>query len=354
MQKDRMVHGALLLAALLGGMATVPGLRAQPVARKVDNRFLFVFDTSADMKRRVPAVQNTISNILAARAGGQLNLNDTLGVWTFGPELQTGQFPLQRWKPDEAVKITQTITAFVGSQRYAKKTSFEVLLPTLNQLVKNSERLTMVIFCDGYGGIHGTPYDDGINQVFQHRQGERQKARLPIIIVLHSQLGQYVDCMVSFPPQLVNFPDFPPLPEPVPPVPKEVAAPAPPRPSVPSLIIIGTPATNRPPPLAPITVPANPPVLIATSTPVSVVSAETMPPAVAPLMPTNAVSARLTIAPALLSQTNAVAPPSARPGISRTGAFFMGVAFLAVAGGLAVFLFRRTHKPGGGSSSFLG
>ena len=169
-------------------------------------------------------------------------------MWTFDQELQAGQFPLQRWKPDNAATIASNITAFVGGQRYAKKTSFDALMPLLNQVVRSSERLTVVIFCDGNGEIHGTPYDTGINQIFQQRQGERQKARLPIVIVLRSQLGEYVDCVVSFPPQPVSFPAFPPLPEDAPAPPKLAPAPAPPRPSVPPLIIIGTPATNRVPP----------------------------------------------------------------------------------------------------------
>ena len=124
--------------------------------------------------------------------------------------------------------------------------------------MQGSERLTVLIFCDGKGEIHGTPYDTGINQVFQQRQKERQKARLPIVIGLRSQHGQYVGCMVSFPPEPVSLPEFPPLPEnaPAPPV---VNAPAPPPPIVPPLIIVGTTITNRVPPPQPKPAPANPP-----------------------------------------------------------------------------------------------
>ena len=338
MQKKQMGHGALLLAVVLGGLAMVPGLRAQPAVRKVENRFLFVFDTSAEMKRRVVPVQNAISNVLATGANGQLHSNDSIGVWTFDQQLQTGQFPLQRWRPDQGGQIAATINAFVGSQRYAKKTSFDVLMPLVNKVVESSERLTVVIFSDGYGEFYGTPYDMGINQVFQERQVEREKSRRPIVVVLRSQLGKYVDCMMSFPPQPVSFPDFPPLPEPAPAVPK--AVPAPPRPIVPPLIIIGTPPTNRVPPPAPKPVPTNPPppAVMSASPPAATVEARPLDDV--PLARPAGNSAQLKIDAGLLPRTNTVSPPSKNPGFSPAEAFAVGAVFLVV-GGLVVFLFGR-------------
>ena len=211
-------------------------LRAKPAARKVGNRCLLVFDTSAEMKSRVPAVQQALNTLLATSMNGQLRLGDTIGVWTFNQELRSGQFPLQRWAPDDATAIASAINTFVGSQQYEEKAHFEAMVPLLNQLVQSSERLTVLIFCDGKGEIHGTPYDAGINQVFTQREHERQKARLPIVIVLRSQRGQYTGCMVSFPPQPVSLPEFPPLPELSSPPSKAGSTP---------LIIIGASLTNQ-------------------------------------------------------------------------------------------------------------
>jgi hypothetical protein len=336
----------LLLAVLLGGLAAGPGLRAQPQTRKVENRFLLVFDTSAEMKPRVVTVQNAVSNVLATGANGQLHSNDSIGVWTFDQQLQTGQFPLQRWKPDQAIQLAAAVNKFVGSQRYSGKTSFDELLPMVNKVVHSSERLTVVIFCDGYGEFYGSPYDQGINQVFQERQGERHKARRPIVVVLRSQLGQYVDCMVSFPPQPVSFPEFPPLPlpEPAPAAPKVV--PAPPRPSVPPLIIIGTPPANRVPPPAPkplpSPVPTNPPPPAAVSTPPPAAVSEVRPSEDAPLTRTGGAPAQLKIDASLLPQTNTASPPAGSPGFSHAVAFGLGAALLVMAG-LLVFLFGRAR-----------
>ena len=150
--------------------------------------------------------------------------------------------------------------------------------PLLNQVVQESQRLTVVIFCDGMGEIHGTPYDPGINQLFQQRQGERLKARLPIVIGLRAQRGQYAGCQVSFPPDPVSLPEFPPLPKVAAPV-ADAPAPASPTPSsVPPLIIVGTTITNRVPPPQPKPAPASPPPMTVTSTPVPVVANEAKTP----------------------------------------------------------------------------
>ena len=286
--QNQIVHRPFIFAVLLAGFFLVPAVRAQPAAPNVDNRFLLIFDTSSDMKQRLPAVQKALNEILAASTNGQLHPGDTIGVWTFDQVLHAGQFPLQYWMPENAPMIASNITAFVGNQRYTKTTRFDALLPLLNQIVRGSERLTVLIFCDGQGEIHGTPYDVGINQIFQQRQSEREKARLPIVIGLRSQRGQYTGCMVSFPPQPVSLTQFPPLPPPPAPPAPPPAPPAPPPPvrsvAVPSLIIVGTTITNREPPPAPKPAPTNPPPMVITSMPAPAVTNEVKPPAVVPLM----------------------------------------------------------------------
>jgi hypothetical protein len=343
--QNQIVHRPYILAVLLAGIFLVPAVRAQPAVRNWDNRFLLIFDTSSDMKRRLPAVQKAVNDILAASTNGLLHPGDSIGVWTFDQDFHAGQFPLQHWGPENAALITSNINAFIGKQRYTKTTRFDALLPSLNQVVGGSDRLTVLIFCDGQGEIHGTPYDVGINQIFQERQSEREKARLPIIIGLRSQRGQYVGCMVGFPPQAVSLPEFPPLPSP--PAPPPVPPPPVKSVAVPSLIIVGTTITNHVPPPAPKPVPTNPPPVIATSTPAPVVTNEVEPPIVVPLMETSAVPAQPKIAAALLTTTNAIAPPPESPETGHYGALAVGAAFLAAASALAGFMFRRTRKPGG-------
>jgi len=308
-------------AVLFAGIMLIPAARAQPGGeRLVENRFLLIFDTSTDMKRRAPMVQKALDNLFVTGMGGQLQSGDSIGVWTFDQDLHAGQFPLQQWIPDQAATIDADIDSFLGKLRYSKATRFGALQPLLGELAQESDRLTVLIFCDGETAMTGTPYDDGINQIFQQRQAGQKTARQPFIVVMRAQLGQYVGCTVDFPPALANFPDFPPLPPP--PAPPEPTNPPPPPPPrhivIPSIIMIGTNADTEPPPAPKLEV-TNPP----------------------PVVPTNPVSVQAKIS---TTQTNAVALPTEDSGFGSGGELAIGGAFLVVAGGLAIFMLRRSRK----------
>jgi len=249
-----------LAALVLAAIFSIPASRAQPTEQTVQSRFLFIFDTSKAMKSRVEAVEKSLNSMLVTSMGGQLHAGDSIGVWTFGQSLQPRGFPLQSWNPDAAVMIASNLVKFVGAQHYANTTSFEVLQPSLNQVMQNSERLTVLIFSDGEGKISGTPFDEAINQLFKDKAAEQKRAGQPLVIVLRSQLGKYVGCTASLPPRPVNIPEFPPLPLPPPPAPKPTNTPPPaPAAVVQPLIIIGKkkpasvpPAVTNP---APVVVP---------------------------------------------------------------------------------------------------
>jgi hypothetical protein len=240
-----------LAALLLALIFSTPMLRAQPTEQTVQSRFLFIFDTSKNMKPRFAAVEKSLNTMLATSLGGQLHSGDSMGVWTFGESLKTKGFPLQSWNPDAAVTIASNLVKFVDKQSYAKSTRFEALQPTLNRVMQDSERLTVLIFCDGEGKVSGTPCDDALNQALKEKLAEQKAARQPFVIILRSQLGQYVGCSLGLPPRSLSFPQFPPLPLPPPPPAPEPAS-VPPVPVVVGqpLIIIGKkPPASLPPPV---------------------------------------------------------------------------------------------------------
>ncbi len=288
------------------------------------------------MKSRVEGVQKALNSMLATSLHGQLHTGDSIGVWTFSQDLQTGNFPLQNWNADNAVKIAASLTKFVDGQRYAKTARFEALQPLLNQVVQGSERLTVLIFCDGTVKAAGTPFDAGINQMFQQKLDEQSKAHEPFIILLRSQQGKFTSCTMGFPPAPLNIPDFPPLPAPPPPpAPKVTNLPPPVVTSVvPSLFITGTKVSTNPLPpetnLPSANVPAPPPATNAPA-PQTVIP----PPVIVPVQPTNAsaspptnqVVAKIMTPAPTNAPANVPAPP---PENSGSG----GNKFLMVAAGL--------------------
>jgi hypothetical protein len=372
------IRRAQTVFALCAGLLLIPAARAQQPAQTGESRFLFVFDTSADMKKRLPAVQTEVNQLLATSLSGQLRASDSIGVWTFDQNLRTGQLPLQHWMPEDAVTIASDINKFVGKQRYANGTRFDALQPLLNQVIAGSERLTVLIFSDGEDQIQWTPFNAGINQVVQQRLDEQKKTRQPFVLVLRTQLGQYVGCTVNFPPGMVNVPEFPPLPAPVktpPPAPPPEAVVNPPPPTGPPLIIIGTKVeTNWPPAPAPApTLPKNPALVTPTNIIPVVPAAPTTPVAPppptnpAPEIQTNAAPAPVASsavpaspAPATPAKLAPVPPPkpaaSANPvaeapensGAAHKGALAIG-ALLVAAGALAALAFFRGRRTDRGS-----
>ncbi|HEX5398024.1 MAG TPA: hypothetical protein VFY06_03140 [Verrucomicrobiae bacterium] len=305
---------ALAALVLCAGFFWIAAGRAQTASQTVDNRFLFIFNTSSDMKKRSASVQAEVNQLLATSLGGQLSAGDSIGVWTFDQDLRTGQYPLQRWRPEDAVAIASRINKFVSGQRYANRTRFAALQPELNRVIQGSGRLTILIFCDGEDEIHWTPYDASINQVFKQRQAEQKRAQQPFVLVLRTQLGKYAGSTMNFPPGMVSLPEFPPWPAP-PPAPAPVKTPTnepAPAPAVqpvitgPPLIIVGTNVmTNWPPKPAP-TTPAN---VVPSSSTNEVVATNPIVPAPTsnetPASQTNAAHASATVP---ITPTNVVAP----------------------------------------------
>ena len=389
-QMNKFLRIAPVAFALCAGVQfTTPG-RAQSATQIGGARFLFIFDTSSEMKRRQAAVQAEVTQLLATSMGGQLHAGDSIGMWTFGQELGTTPFPQLRWLPEDAATIASEINKFVGKQGFSGKTRFSALQPRLNQVIQGSGRLTVLIFSDGGDDINWTPYDAGINQVFKQRAAEQKNTRQPFVLVFRTQQGQYTGCTMNFPPGMVSIPEFPPLPappappaptNPPPPPPPTPTNPPPPAPEVkppvgPPLIIIGTtvhtnwptePPPPKPEPVAPTNVappvptnivpiaPTNPVEPPQPTIPIPTIQTNEAPaPPVNPVPPTNSTPAPppkpvSVTPPAPAMATNAVAVPPENSGPDHTVAFAVGGALLLAAGGLVVLAVFRGRRTGGSS-----
>ena len=395
--------GALMILALW--VLPVSARTNAPPDRS--GRFLFIVDTSAAMRRRVPAMQKAIEKLMRSGLDGQLQAGDTVGAWTFDEELYAGRFPLQLWSTETSESVASNVVAFVKGQTYQKKSRFEVVVPTLERIVKFSNKLTVLLVTDGDEKISGTPFDREIQSQWEQHFKMQEKAREPFITVLRAWHGKFITTTVNLAPWPVEFPAFPPepafveAPKPKPPETKPV-----PHPVVPSLIVIGKkpepPAltnasaasdTNVTSALPTVT---NAPVKIEATAPPSTVSKPTLPEVVtkpaepatptpspggtpttpigtAPLATPSFVEAAkpapvVETKPALLAAPHVVSAPGAsavtppaseiapanplepvtlavppKPRFSRLGWVTAGVAILLLAGGLFFILQRRAR-----------
>lgn len=244
------------------------------------NRWLFVVDTSSTMARRASATELAVGNLLATGLNGQARSGDTIGLWTFNAELFTGQYPLQLWRPEHARQLAAATAEFLHRQAYAKTANLNKVLPALNELVTNSDILTVILVTDGAGEIHGTPFDSEINAAFKQDFRYQQNARQPFVVVLRADGGQVTDYRVTLAPWLAALPPLPPPPPP--PVAKKIETPPvvekPKPPVVPPLILFGRKPTNSTPITAPpVEIPAQNLIKIETNAAVESPAAETKP-----------------------------------------------------------------------------
>ena len=156
------------------------------------------------------------------------------------------------WQPERSPATISNLVKFVQREWFAGDTRMNALQPALGNIIAASDRLTVLIFCDGNSQLDWTPYGSVINQTFQQNFAERKKSRQPFVLLLRTQQGKFTGCTVNFPPGEINVPAFPAWPEPPKPVvelPPPTPAPAPtPTPltpksaavPVPALIIVGT------------------------------------------------------------------------------------------------------------------
>lgn len=238
----RGLQAAVLVLALFAAMAAPA---AMPV---VEQRWLLVFDTSSGMKKRLPAIETQVRELLTNDFANSLRAGDGLGVWTFNDRLQMGKFPLTTWEPKHATQTVSNLVTFLDKQNYSGGASFGALQPTLDSVIEDSDRLTVVIVCSGEGDLLWTPYNEGINETFKQTRDDRKKIKQPYVIILRTQMGKYVGATVNFPPLAANLPPFPLLPSEIkamqPPPPPPVAVKPPP--AAPPLVIVGTHVSSDP------------------------------------------------------------------------------------------------------------
>lgn len=277
----------LALAAIATAAAPSP---TNSVSHPQPARWLLVVDTSAVMAQRAQALEGVLGELLLSGINGQMQAGDELGIWSYNKELFAGIAPMQIWDPARSNVIAGRSSRFIGRQKFEGQPHIETVIPELNRVMKESRRLTVLIFSDGAQNISGTPFDAAINAAYAKHRADLARTRMPLVTVLRSERGNYLGQTVSFAPWPIEFPPFTPEPETTPPL-------TPKQPMKSIVIGAGTketiPATNT-------LVISNAP----TATPHTPV-AEVQPVAMIPVQPTPKVEP---VVPTPLPETNPAAP----------------------------------------------
>ena len=315
-----------LIVSLLGPLVSIraaePAVVPTPApapALVQGERFLLIFETSRGLKKNLPAVRQEIAQLFSSNLQNEIEPGDDLAVWTVDESLHTGSFPLANWMPEGAEECARHVDGFLAEQKFTRHASLAAVQPQLNRLVKHSERLTVIIFCDSQSRLVGTPYDSGVNEIITNAAAKIKGDVVPFILVLRSSQGEYIGCSVNRASRL-SFPNYPAPPKPTPPPAPAplVAKPAPVAPPVtgpivtpvPALIIVGTKASTNIEAAAKLTPPSPGPTSAAV--PASIIVSN-VPPAVVASAPNPPPPVTLPAAPTPTPTTTPATIPAPAP-----------------------------------------
>jgi hypothetical protein len=173
------------------------------------NRYLLVVETSRSMQRRAGAMVQAVRDLLSSALANQARRGDTLGIWTFNEDVFAGLLPLQQWSPEAQKSVSDRVVGFLSAQKLEKRARFDKLVPALTRVVRNSPFITVVLVCVGEEEIHGTAFDQRINEFFQTWRSQQQDAGKPFVVVLRGQNGRFVDCSMNPSPWPAELPALP-------------------------------------------------------------------------------------------------------------------------------------------------
>jgi len=277
---------------------------------RMENRFLFVIDTSSAMKSRSDGVEQAVLGLLDSGMKGELRKGDTIGLWTYSDRLNT-DFPMQVWSEQKKDGIVKQVRDYLRGLRYEKRSHLEKALPTIGQVAADSERLTVILVFDGTDAIKGTPFDKDINDLHKQYAREFRTSREPFVTLLAAHNRTFFDYTINYPGTVVVPHTADPLPPPETNAPPAVAAIPPP------------PAESALPPAEPKPMPRKSEIIssvsnVATNSPApppaanNVIAVVTPAPAPTPVPPAAPTPTPMLI-PARTAVTNAPPPVEAAP-----------------------------------------
>ena len=204
------VFGGLIFAVFFSaGLARSVLAQTNEAKLPPVNRWLFVVETSKRLQPRAEAVQQVAASMLWSGMNGQMRSGDTVGLWTFNEAPHSGLFPLQVWTPRIRQSLAERVVEFLKAQKFEKASQLDKVLAPMQQVIRSSEFITVVLISGGHEPIQGTPFDDKINAVYSSWEKRQEDARIPFVTVLRAEGGRITHYAVATPPWPLDLSPLP-------------------------------------------------------------------------------------------------------------------------------------------------
>jgi hypothetical protein len=172
--------------------------------------YLLLVDTSVSMRREAVTVRNLVHDLIHSGLGGAMRAGDIFAVWTFSDEVYLNRFRAQAWLPELNQAFANRTYEFLRRERCERRRRMDRAVTTINQLLRTTDPLTVLLISDGSDTVAGTPFDRELNTFYQAHYREWYKARKPFVTTLVGRHGQWVAWAVNGPGEPINMPDAPP------------------------------------------------------------------------------------------------------------------------------------------------
>ncbi len=153
-------------------------------------RYLILVDSSSAMGRRKAATAKSLGELIYGGFDGQIQAGDTVGIWTFGQELNPGAFPTFRWAPNLRTTFAAQAVNFIDKLKHSRRSDLDKAVKEAVKATRISKEITIFIFSDGNEVLYGTPYDLDVSTVYLLHREELAAEKKPFVTSLAARGGK--------------------------------------------------------------------------------------------------------------------------------------------------------------------
>jgi hypothetical protein len=170
---------------------------AAPLAPASSNRYLFIVETSRQMRPRAHGVFETMKQALDSSLKGQIHQGDFVGIWTFNENVYQDLFPSQRWSQATQLAFAVRLQMLANPDIYLKRGRLEKVVPEMTKVISENENVTIVFVSSGEGVMQGTPFSAQINSAWKEWHDELEGTHMPLLTALLARKGQHTDWLFT-------------------------------------------------------------------------------------------------------------------------------------------------------------
>ena len=173
-------------------------------------RFLFVVDHSASMKKLRPAAHEIVVGMIFRGFEGRMTNGDSYGLWTMSAKPQIGVFPMQVWDGARPLELASLAGRYLRTVPNEGRANFTDLLNVLHSVITAVGDLNVFIITDGETLFNGGPADAELNQQLKTKGKDARRTGKPLIVTVVTREGRVAGVSVTTAGEPIQLPARPP------------------------------------------------------------------------------------------------------------------------------------------------